>query len=121
MQAITITTTDGGDVGIEIIEMPEREPQRYLDLRHRIGGDLDLVVLNHAAICYVHAEGAYVKPRNPAATLFVSTAVSEDGRVLQGDIHGDVVILGRLGSSEGPVPLRELNRLLALASLVTRG
>ena len=121
MYAIQITTTDGSDVALEAIDLSEREPERYLELRERVGGDLELVTLNADAIAYVHAEGAYVKPRNPAATLFVATAVVEDGRQLIGDIHGNVVIMGRVGITEGPIPIRELNRMLALSSLMARG
>lgn len=121
MYALQITTTDGTDVDLEAIDLPGEQDRCHDQLRELVGGPLECVSLSSGAVAVIHEEGAYTLPRNPAATLFVHTAVVEDGRALIGGIHGTAVILGMGEAGWAPITIREMNRMLALASLMARG
>lgn len=121
MYALRISTTDGNDVDLEVIDLPAEQDACYERLCAEVGGLLERVALSPGAIAMVNEEGMGVLPRNPAATLFVSTAVVEDGRDLMGVIHGTAIILGETDGRWAPVTIRELNRMLALSSLMARG
>lgn len=121
MYALQITTTDGTDVDLEAIDLPATQDECYERLRELVGGPVEIVSLSEGAVAVIHEEGAYTLPRNPAATLFVHTAVVEDGRALIGDIHGTAIIMGMAEQGWAPITIRELNRMLALSSLMARG
>lgn len=118
MYAIQISTTDSTDVDLEVIDLPAEQDACYERLCAIVGGFVERVSLSPGAIAIVNENGMDVLPRNPAATLFVATAVLEDGRDLIGQIHGNAVILGETTTGWAPIPVRELQRSLALASLV---
>lgn len=103
---------------LEVVLLPRDQQQCYEALRDIVGGPLERVALTNGAIAIVNEDGAGRLPRNPAATLFVTTAVSEDGRQLQGEIHGPAVILSENVGDFAPIFARELNRALALASIM---
>lgn len=118
MQAFRISTTDGTDVELEVIELPDEPNECYQALADLTEGPVECVQLSAGAVAVVNEQGLYHLPRNPAATLFVTTAVVEDGRTLIGDIHGTAVVLGHNAGKFCSVTHRELNRLVALASIM---
>lgn len=121
MYAFRISHPDGLDLDLEVIDLPGGQDACYAQLRELVGGPLERVVLSPGAVAIVNEEGAGVLPRNPAATLFVVTAVSEDGRQLVGEIHGTAIVIGEVDGCWAPITVRELNRALALASVIARG
>lgn len=116
MQALAIRT-DAARL-LEVVQLPKDQQQCYDALVDMVGGPLERVALGNGSIAIVHEEGLYTKERNLAATLFITTAVAEDGRQLIGDIHGTAVILSENVGDFAPIFTRELNRALALASII---
>lgn len=117
MQALTIRT-DARRL-LEVIDLPDDEDECFAALRELVGGPVEHVHLADKGLAVVNEEGAGVLDRNVPATLFVSTSVAEDGRQLMGDIHGTAVICAfATNGTYAPIPNRELNRALALASII---